>query len=118
VIDLEIKEIDSADVDIGQWRSDGSEQVYLQISMNIGETGSAAGDLFQTIVATPEGLRQASGRFGPVVSTRGLMVVSKFSWQLVRNTLTEIVVSCAAEDWPRSVLKLERYFIWEYEDVR
>ena len=115
---LEVKDLDSSDVDIGEWRPDGAENVYIQLSITIGEQGIVGGDIFQTIVATPEGLRQASTLFGQVISTRGLIVVSEFSWQQVRSVLDDIVASCADADWPRSVQKLERYFVWEYDDSK
>ena len=46
----------------------------------------------------------------------GLVVVLEFDWNVIRRRLEQIVESCAAPTWSQSVLQLQRFFRWEYED--
>ena len=47
---------------------------------------------------------------------RATLVLSEYSGALVKRTCTAIVERCAASTWEESVLRLQRYFAWEYED--
>jgi hypothetical protein len=112
-IELEIKSWSSPDVDFESWMPEDTN-VYFLLEIEIGVRGGSPRDIFQLIVATPEGLR-ARAR-GPVISERGALILSEYSGAIVRRSIQSIVERCASETWVESVTKLERYFEWEYED--
>jgi hypothetical protein len=111
---LETKRISSPDVEVDIWEPESRDDVYVLLEVEIGVAGEDGADIFQLMIATPEGLRRHAG--GEVIAERALVVVSDFSWAQVRKTLGAIVDRCAANDWSESVLRLQRYFSWEYED--
>jgi hypothetical protein len=111
---LWIRSIDSPDVEFDVWKPTLREQVHFPVQMEIGEVGTEGADLFSLTVATPEGLRRYAKT--DVISERGLLVLSEFSWEMVHRALDRILEVSAAESWNESVLRLQRYFRWEYED--
>lgn len=116
---LEIKSIHSPDVEIDLWQPDTQADVCFLLEVEIGEAGKERADVFQLMVATPEGLRQKSdiiGREFSVLSDRALVTFSEFSWRHLHQQLTVIIEKCTASSWEESVLRLQRYFSWEYED--
>jgi Immunity protein 8 len=52
------------------------------------------------------------------MSDRALLLLSKYSWRAVQRHVRNIVKRCESERWDDSVLKLQRYFQWEYEDYK
>lgn len=75
-------------------------------------------DLFSVVVATPEGLRSHATRYpgrDPLLCGRGI-VMSSFSWALLRQEIHRIIDVCRSDTWEGTVPKLQRYFSWEYED--
>jgi hypothetical protein len=115
---LELRSLSSSDVEVGVWRPDDEKGVCFPLELEVGERGVDGADLFQVIVATPEGLRRLPASSNGVLADRGLIVLDRFDWQLLRKVLNDILVACAAETWNESVLRLQRYFFWEYEDYR
>ena len=114
---LEIRDWHSADVDgIRHWKPESRADVYVQLELEIGNAGEAGADLFQVMIATPEGLRAFADRRGTVIDDRAIIILSDFSWPVVERHLTEIVNSCNAMTWEEATERLQRYFLWEYED--
>ncbi|WP_375773343.1 immunity 8 family protein [Archangium gephyra] len=113
-VELEIRSWSSPDVDFKAWRPDDRSDVFFLLEMEIGVAGEAGMDVFQVVVSTPEGLRARSSK--PVVRERATLILADYSWDLLRRTCVEIVARCAAASWEESVLRLQRYFMWEYED--
>jgi len=91
--------------------------VYFQLEIEIGEEGKAGGHLFQLVAATPEGLL-AIGRRYPArgFPDRALLVFSEYRWEALVERVERIVTRCTRSTWDESVLCLQRYFEWEYED--
>lgn len=116
---LEVRDWSSADIDsLWTWSPDRRSDVYVHVELEIGNRGREGADLFQVVVATPEGLRaRAAGQEG-VIEDRAIIVVSDFSWPDLERRLTQIVASCNGFSWSDAVQKLQRYFRWEYEDER
>ena len=110
---IEIKAYDSTDVDVSWWTPDHYEDVYFPVELTIGAEGSEAGDLFRVLVATPEGLRK-HGR-GQVLAERATLILDDVSPKLLREALESIVRRCDTGSWTESVLRLQRYFSWEFE---
>jgi hypothetical protein len=111
---LRVKSIVSSDVDVDEWTPGSLEDVYFPLELEIGLAGAESASLFQLLVATPEGLRRYART--EIISERGLLVLSEFSWQIVHETLDRIIVGCAGNSWQETTVRLQRYFTWEYED--
>lgn len=115
---LEIRGMDSADVTPYAWSPDSRDDVFFALSLEIGSAGVPGTNIFQVLVVTPEGLRGHAGDKS-IVSDRACIVLSDFlSWKDLRTQLQTIVDKCAEGNWADSVARLQRYFLWEYEDYR
>lgn len=113
---LRIKSTHSPDVDIDIWEPADGDIVHFLLQVEIGQTTDDRADVFQVVIATPEGLRAASPG-GEVLSDRATIVLSEFSWEAVWRRIKEILSECEGQTWNESVLKLQRYLRWEYEDL-
>ncbi len=118
---LIIVSISSPDVHLDAWTPQAREDAFVLVELELSCTGGqGAADLFQIVVATPEGLRKHqethADALGEVLSERAMLVVSDYSWPRVRRTLKDIVKRCEGADWTESVARLQRYFEWEYEN--
>ena len=116
---LEIRDYSSGDLDrVWDWVPNKADAVYFHLAIEIGEAGNQGGDFFDLVVATPEGLREYSKEFGVELPDRCLLVFSEYGWSALVRRLESILESCARDTWEESVLCLQRYFHWEYEDFR
>jgi hypothetical protein len=113
---LELRSLSSSDVEVGVWQPGEDGRVCFPLELEVGERGVKGADLFQVVIATPEGLRRLPASASCVLSDRALIVFDRFDWGLVRKELNDILIACAASTWSESVLRLQRYFSWEYED--
>lgn len=115
---LEVKSFFSSDVDtsIYNWQPDNPEVVSIQLSIAIGVEGEDASDDFQTVVATPKGLEEAMTTHNVNGFDRNLMVYKSYSFDQVKKDIEVIVTKCQCDTFEESTLKLQRYFLWEYED--
>jgi hypothetical protein len=86
------------------------------LEVEIGEQGDDRADLFQVVVGTPEGLRNLQPSSCKVLTDRATLILSEFTWPDLHKALREIVIRCTSNNWNESVLRLQRYFRWEYED--
>lgn len=118
MISLEVRSWSSPDVELGSHTEVMREAAYFLVELEIGEAGVDGADVFYVVVTTPEALRVKATEGDPVLRDRATLVVSDFDWPRIRATLERIVETCAAKDWRESVLRLQRYFKWEYEDYR
>jgi len=117
---LEIRDFSSADIDdVWNWNPSSHEDVFFQLEFEIGEVGQLGGNLFQLVIATPEGIRKFSKEFGTNrVPNRNLLVIGDFDWKSLVRKLEEIIQSCERATWNESIICLQRFFQWEYEDCR
>lgn len=106
----------SPDVALFAWEPTSLEEVFFLLEFEIGLDGDERRDLFEVVVATPEGLRAIAGK--NVIADRATLVISEYSWARVRQAVEEIIKRCQAPSWREAVMKLQRYFRWEYEDWR
>ena len=113
-IKLKVQDFYSPDIEVHSWEPEAPESVRFLLELEIGEAGDEKRDLFQVLVATPEGLR-AAAREG-VIADRATIVISDYSWLQIQHAVQGIVERCEAPTWEEAVLKLQRYFRWEYED--
>ena len=93
------------------------KDVHALIEFEVGSPHGGS-DIFSTIVATPEALRARSSERQLVISDRGTLIVSEFSWQGIREHIELTVSKCSAEDWASCTANLQRFFIGEYENYR
>ncbi len=114
---LAIRGVHSPDVDgVARWVPEDPDDVCIVVEVEIGEGERGAADLFQILVATPKGLeRYARDRQAPVVSERGMLVLKRYSFGVVRSWLEQTVARCTAPTWEASIPLLQRYLAWEYE---
>ncbi len=117
-ITLKILDFHSPDVlSLREWAPSDVGEVYILVEMSIQERGAKGADLFQVMVATPEALRRRSRRGSPILVDRAIIIVSEFSWTEIRKHIDLIVKGCEGDTWNEAVLRLQRYFRWEYEDM-
>jgi len=102
------------DVDLPRWCPESREDVCTLVNIQIGDSSNEARDLFYVRVATPEGLRKRL--VGDVMSSRGLIVLSDYDWGVLSAEICRIVDICVVRDWADSVCRLQRFFLWEYEE--
>ena len=116
MIELELRDILSPDVEPDRWEPK-SPAVWVLLQLEIGVRGEVPCDTFSVMVATPEGLLEhATPDADGVLTKRGTIVLREFSWNVVRRVLSGILAQCRAENWQQAVPKLQRYFLWEFED--
>lgn len=118
MISLEVRFWSSPDVELEEPTPVSREAAHFLVELGIGEAGVEGTDVFYVVVTTPEALRTKATEGENVLRDRATLVVSDFDWPRIRRTLETIVESCAAKDWRESVLRLQRYFKWEYEDYQ
>ena len=120
MIELEIQCISTGDIgkaSLKKWQPQNPHDVWLSMSMEIGEKGDNASNIFLFTLATPEGIRrnlEESGRnhkFG-----RFYLIVKEYNWKTIEKTIQEKVKRCQSDSWEESVRLLSRDFKWEYED--
>jgi hypothetical protein len=113
---IELKHIHSPDVDVDEWQPE-SNSVWFLLELDIGPVGKEGADIFQVMVGTPEGLRKlATADARGVLSNRAAIILHEFSWTALRGAIAAILRECDSSDWKESVLRLQRFFEWEYED--
>ena len=88
--------------------------VYFLLELEIGVVRDPRGDIFQVLIATPDGLRQNATR--EVITDRSTIIFAEFSLSILRKEIDTILKRCSGKSWEESVIKLQRYFRWEYED--
>lgn len=104
--------------EIGRWTPDHDGDVYLFAELDIGPEDDDTSDIFRVLICTPEGLRSNWGSSSVVIADRALLVVEKFSWPDVKAHLESIVAKCVGYSWEECTQKLQRHFVWEYEDYK
>ena len=111
-----IKTLHSPDVDnLNGWLPD-ADGFYVLLQMGIGPEDEAGSDIFEIILASPEGLRSRCTDESIVIADRALLVLKEFDWPRIQRHLHRVVSSCSGRDWIEVSARLQRFFCWEYED--
>lgn len=120
MIELEIKCISTGDtnfVSLEKWKPQNPEDVWLNMSMEIGEKGDEASNIFLFTLATPEGIRRNLEKSGKNYKFgRFYLIVKQYDWKAIEKIIQEKVKSCQSDSWEECVRLLSRDFSWEYED--
>lgn len=119
-MELEIRGYTSADIrEVWSWVPNPGQPVFFQLTLEIGEVGQRGSYFFQLVVATPEGVRDFATRFpGCELPDRALLVFADYTWDRLADKLTSILAKCARPEWGDTLVCMQRYFEWEYEDYR
>ena len=117
---LELRDISSADApNVLTWLPSSPDAVCIQITIEIGEKGKEGGHLFQFLAATPQGLEKvARDHPGHEFPDRNILVFAVYSPNSLLSRVNRIIDSCARGNWQESIDCLQRFFQWEYEDIR
>ncbi len=113
MIKLKTLSMTSPDVEVNVWE-EGSDGTFFLLEIEIGEEGKDRADIFAIMIATPQGIKKNAKN--KIISDRAMLIFAEFSWQILHSKIITIVQECSANSWNESVLKLQRYFRWEYED--
>ena len=121
---LRLRSLISPDVsDLLHWRPESLEDVYLLLQLEIGPADAEGADLYQVIVATPEGLRAFAKRLRTrdekpsiIIEDRATIVVTEYSWPDLQQHIYAILENCSAASDVEAMRNLERYFQGEYEN--
>lgn len=113
---LVLHEMSSSMIDpLDEWKPESLEDTYITIDLSIGMNDGADGiNYFYVKVATPEALRRRANGF--LISDHRVIVIEKFDYNLLKNSIEGILKKCNRDNWDDSCLALQRYFAWEYED--
>ena len=113
---LDLRELQSPDVNLYAWKPASHSEVYVCLDMLIGWDDEEGTNIFNVMLVTPEGLRAHGDEF--VLSESRTLVVSEFDLEKVSAAINRILKKCSMLDYEDSCEKLQRYFHWEYEDFR
>ena len=115
-IELWVESYSSPDIlDFEGWSPQDTESFVFLLEMEVGRSGSTGTDLFTVLVASPNGIKSMSKEF--ILRRRGCILVDCYSWEKIRKEIDRIVEHCSSETWEECIVKLQKYFIWEYEDM-
>lgn len=115
-IELNILGFSSTDVsDLRGWKPNERAEVFFPLCIEVGERGKSGGNLFQVVVATPEGIRSFGEKYGQLPD-RNVLVCLDYEWVQIEARVSRIVASCARDSWQESMSSLQRFFQWEYEE--
>ena len=127
---LEIKDFSSGDIEeVWNCQKTSNESVYFHLEIEVGECGVSGGNVFQLIVATPEGVRahhvgEASKSFLSLKATNKsfgkntLLIIKDYRWEKLLERLNQIVKSCERDTWEQTIYELRKNFFWEYEGLQ
>jgi len=112
---LILKSMSSSEIDFSSWYPSSDEEVFICLDLEI-EFGDGAdgSNMFYVTIATPKALEMH--REGPVLVKNRTLVVTEYSYDIVRSAVINILNECTRETWIDSCMALQRYFQWEYED--
>ncbi len=117
---LKIQNIYSADLDCGavkKYVPEDVEDIYFQTYFEVLNTGTKEFYEFQVEVCTPKGLaRVAKDHNLDLISDRCNLIYHSYNYARFFDDLNRILDECnIGGDFNVVTLRLQRYFMWEYE---
>jgi len=91
-----------------------SSSFSLIIEVDVGTSNHDGTDIFQFRVCTAEWLQEKY--YDEIVFLRGVILVTNFSYPVLRQRIEKLVKSISADDWKEYATKLSRWGQWEFED--
>jgi hypothetical protein len=101
--------------DLADFSPKVADNFSVEIELCIGSDSSEYSNIFWLRICTAEWLGEEVIKNGKPLLARGILVVENFSFDSVHSRVCEIVHSIDADNWDELVLKLSRYFSWEFE---
>ena len=87
------------------------EDCSIHIEANIGIEGEDASDIFSFNVVTIKFLeRDDKPRWG-----RGYLIVERFSWDIVENSVNKLLRHCQGDNWEEIAKEINKEMHWEYD---
>jgi hypothetical protein len=98
------------------WTPD-SNQFAILLQVIAGPAGSAGEESFDVILCTATWLSRRVEE-EQILSGRHLLMVSRYSYDLVHDYITKYVTSCSGDTWQEVAAQLGRLGRWEFEDYQ
>jgi Immunity protein 8 len=95
-----------------EWRSLTPEDELQWFTVSVGPTGRPSADLFQVVVATPQGNKGRRDR-GPFVG----LVIETFETSAVEQVIRDYVANAEGLTWEAIVESLQEIMRWEYRGL-
>jgi hypothetical protein len=84
----------------------------ILVEAEIGALGGSGADVFAFQVVTPQYLmRDALPRWG-----RGLLIVDRFSWDVVESVLNKLLMHTTRAHWAEVAAELNKELHWEFDN--
>ena|SRR5688572_13482742 len=117
---LEVVDWFSCDVPyVWGWVPNSPSEVAFQLTLSIGEVNKPGSNDFHVFVATIEGFECLFDELPSFqVPDRAILLFREYSWEALHSRVQKILETAASESWSESISRLQRYFVWEYEDLR
>ncbi len=117
---LKIINVTSSDIEensLEKWIPLDSSDIYINVYIEISALDMDTHSEFTFCIATPKGLLSFANEFEEplLMSDRNLLVYRRYNWLQLEFDLERILKECSAPTWDESVIRLQRYFKWEYE---
>lgn len=113
-----IKDIKSSDIDeLENYTPETPDNFEVSISLDIGMENEKGADIFQVTFCTPKWLGE-NCKESEIFIPRHNLIVQKYNYSAFVKKLNEICQMCEGKNWDECVLKLSRYFLWEFEDYK
>jgi hypothetical protein len=111
IIIPEIKSILSPDLTNGELPND-PEDAAVFVEANIGPKNHDASDIFSLKVVTRKHLANDTG----TIWGHGMLVVDRFSWQVVESTLQKLLLHCYRSTWDEVANQINKHLDWEFDN--
>ena len=114
MIDAVVKWIDHTDPPP---TADDRGPFMLAMTAGVGPKGDDSADNFQVIVCNAAWIGERAKR-GSAYWPRGHLIVERFDEAHVKHVLQQLVDTFSrSSDWPSFAERLNRYLLWEFEDL-
>lgn len=112
-----LKGIDFGAEDLNTYTPQMPHNFCVWLTLAIGPEDEESSDLFQVAICSVTWLaHQLSINSAYVL--RHMILVESFDFELIKNTVGEIIENAERPSWEESVQILCRYFAWEFEDYQ
>ena len=108
----ELKYLLSIELEDGQLPED-PEDCSIFVEANIGLEDEEGSDIFSFHVVTPKALHDEIPRWG-----RGLLIVDRFSWEIVETSINKLLRHCNGENWEEIASEINKRMHWEFDNYK
>ncbi|WP_286968842.1 Imm8 family immunity protein [Flavobacterium sp. UBA4854] len=105
-------------INLRKWQPENEEVISELINLEIGIKNKKGSDGFTFTLVTPQGFQLLLREKGIIATRRPLLIVERYNFDHIWNSLEEIIASCQDDSWSLCVEKLKKYFDWEYDNYK